>query len=226
MEIGFDEMGDSLFFFHGIGGSDTPSHHHIVVGRAVFPATSGVVENQLPTLGFKLVYFFHQGPEVAVAERGDTISFQAVPWFFLPDGNGNLTGAGNVSAQYNIMNQPTTIAHNAGRTRHFAYIYGGGKYKARLLINPDFEETRHYLGGLEFVDGEPESYNFGDGRIVWIPVMDSTTQDTVKVPQPQFRLTDHLGNTTPSSWQAVFIFTTKTTMAASPPKPIPMTRIP
>jgi hypothetical protein len=151
------KWGDYLFFFHGIGGSDTPSHHHIVVGRAVFPATSGVVENQLPTLGFKLVYFFHQGPEVAVAERGDTISFQAVPWLFLPDGNGNLTGAGDVSALYNIMNQPTTLTHAAGRTRHFAYIYGGGKYKVRLLINPDFEETRHYLGGLEFVDGEPEA---------------------------------------------------------------------
>jgi RHS repeat-associated protein len=55
-----------------------------------------------------------------------------------------------------------------------------------VVVLPDFEETRHYLGGLEFVDGEPESYNFGDGRIVY--------SDSVP-PRPQFRLHDHLGNT-------------------------------
>ncbi len=36
------------------------------------------------------------------------------------------------------------------------------------------------------MDGKPENYNFGDGRIVY--------SDSVP-PRPQFRLTDHLGNT-------------------------------
>lgn len=102
------------------------------------------------------------------------------------DGNGNLTIAGPVlQAQYNIMNLPTSIRTSAGK-RHFAYVYGGGKYEARIEADTALSETRHYLGGIEFVDGNPESYNFGDGRIVY--------SDTVP-PRPQFRLHDHLGNT-------------------------------
>ena len=102
------------------------------------------------------------------------------------DGNGNLTLAGPVlQAQYNIMNLPTSIRTEAGK-RHFAYVYGGGKYEARIEADTVLSETRHYFGGIEFVDGNPESYNFGDGRIVY--------SDSVP-PRPQFRLTDHLGNT-------------------------------
>ncbi len=101
------------------------------------------------------------------------------------DGNGNMTVGGPVSALYNIMNLPTSLATSAG-TRHFAYVYGAGKYSARIEADTALTETRHYLGGLEFKDGQPESYNFGDGRIVY--------SDTVP-PRPQFRLHDHLGNT-------------------------------
>ncbi len=102
------------------------------------------------------------------------------------DGNGNLTLAGPVlQAQYNIMNLPTSIRTSAGK-RHFAYVDGGGKYEARIEADTALSETRHYLGGIEFVDGNPESYNFGDGRIVY--------SDSVP-PRPQFRLHDHLGNT-------------------------------
>jgi RHS repeat-associated protein len=102
------------------------------------------------------------------------------------DGNGNLTLADPVlQAQYNIMNLPTSIRTSAGK-RHFAYVYGGGKYEARIEADTALSETRHYLGGIEFVDGKPENYNFGDGRIVY--------SDSVP-PRPQFRLHDHLGNT-------------------------------
>ena len=70
---------------------------------------------------------------------------------------------------------------------------------------------RHYLGGLEFKNGVLESFNFGDGRIVF--------HDTVPTLRFQYRLTDHpdlrygtgLGNTTPPSWQAVCSLKIKTT---------------
>ncbi|MFM9947470.1 MAG: hypothetical protein ACKV1O_05985 [Saprospiraceae bacterium] len=63
------------------------------------------------------------------------------------DGNGNMTLAGPVSAQYNIMNLPTKLTTDAG-TRYFGYVYGEGKYSARIEATPSdnpIEETRHYL---------------------------------------------------------------------------------
>jgi len=94
------------------------------------------------------------------------------------DGNGNMTIGGPVNALYNIMNLPTQLTTSAGE-RHFAYVYGGGKYSARIEADSTLSETRLYLGGMEFKDGELENYNFGDGRIVY--------SDTVP-PRPQFRL--------------------------------------
>jgi len=85
---------------------------------------------------------------------------------------------GPVNALYNIMNLPTQLITSAGE-RNFAYVYGGGKYSARIEADSALTETRLYLGGMEFKDGEPENYNFGDGRIVY--------SDTVP-PRPQFRL--------------------------------------
>ena len=37
-------------------------------------------------------------------------------------------------------------------------------------------ETRDYLGGLEFVNALPETYNFGDGRVVWLPEPDAVIE--------------------------------------------------
>lgn len=90
-------------------------------------------------------------------------------------------------AQYNLINLPTQLSTSAG-VRSFAYIYGQGKYSLGIATaspNP-IEETRHYLGGMEFKNGAPEAYNFSDGRIVY---------EQGQVPRPQFRLADHLGNT-------------------------------
>jgi len=102
------------------------------------------------------------------------------------DGNGNMIGAGSVSAEYNILNLPTVLATPGGE-RKFEYVFGGGKYSAQLITgNPAIDETRHYLGGMEFKDGVLEAYNFGDGRVVW----------ENGVPKFQYRLADHLGNTT------------------------------
>ncbi len=101
------------------------------------------------------------------------------------DGNGNMIGAGSVSAEYNILNLPTKLATPGGE-RKFEYVFGGGKYSAQLITgNPAIDETRHYLGGMEFKDGVLEAYNFGDGRVVW----------ENGVPKFQYRLADHLGNT-------------------------------
>ncbi len=72
------------------------------------------------------------------------------------DGNGNMTVGGPVNAQYNIMNLPTQLTTSAGE-RHFAYVYGGGKYSARMEADSALTETRLYLGGMEFKDGEPET---------------------------------------------------------------------
>jgi len=49
------------------------------------------------------------------------------------------------------------------------------------------DETRHYLGGMEFKDGVLEAYNFGDGRVVF--------HNSVPTLRFQYRLHDHLGNT-------------------------------
>jgi len=101
------------------------------------------------------------------------------------DGNGNMTGAGAVMADYNILNLPKRLRASEGE-RFFGYVYGGGKYSAQLITgNSDLDETRHYIGGMEFKDGVLEAYNFGDGRVVW----------KNSVPKFQYRLHDHLGNT-------------------------------
>ena len=129
-----------------------------------------------------------------------------------------MTVGGPVNAQYNIMNLPTKLTTDAG-TRYFGYVYGGGKYSARLEStppNPDLDEVRHYLGGIEFVDGKPESYNFGDGRIVY---------EEGLLPRPQFRLHSlsrpQPGITSATRWCSL---KTKTRMAASPPKQTPLPR--
>jgi len=101
------------------------------------------------------------------------------------DDNGNMISAGSVSAEYNILNLPTVLSTSSG-DRKFEYVYGAGKYSAQLITgNPAINETRHYLGGMEYKDGVLEAYNFGDGRIVW----------ENSVPKFQYRLHDHLGNT-------------------------------
>jgi len=63
---------------------------------------------------------------------------------------------GPVNALYNIMNLPTQLTTSAGE-RNFAYVYGGGKYSARIEADSALSETRLYLGGMEFKDGEPET---------------------------------------------------------------------
>jgi RHS repeat-associated protein len=103
------------------------------------------------------------------------------------DGNGNMIGAGSVTAEYNILNLPTKLSTSSG-TRKFEYVFGGGKYSAELITgNPAIDEMRHYIGGMEFKNGILEAYNFGDGRVVF--------HDSVPTLRFQYRLHDHLGNT-------------------------------
>jgi len=108
--------------------------------------------------------FCHHAALLRRARSSGYASFLRLAW---RQNSGNLTFsnlvfealAGPVSAQYNIMNLPTKLTTDAG-TRYFGYVYGAGKYSARIEATPSdnpIEETRHYLGGIEFVDGKPET---------------------------------------------------------------------
>lgn len=57
--------------------------------------------------------------------------------------------------------------------------------KEYIADNPEENETRIYLGGVEFIDGIAEAYNFGDGRVL--------LKDT-DIDYPQYYIKDHLGN--------------------------------
>mgnify|MGYP000852579553 CR=1 FL=1 len=74
------------------------------------------------------------------------------------DDNGNMISAGSVSAEYNILNLPTVLSTSNGE-RKFEYVYGGGKYSAEITNNPNINEMRHYVGGMEFKNGILEAYN-------------------------------------------------------------------
>jgi RHS repeat-associated protein len=76
-------------------------------------------------------------------------------------------------------------ANSPSATAEQEYVSSGTKYK-----RADDNETRLYLGGSEWVDDAPENFSFGDGRIVWEAQEDGTVDMW-----PQYRLTDHLGNT-------------------------------
>jgi RHS repeat-associated protein len=90
------------------------------------------------------------------------------------------------------MYKPTDIvtgnemspAESDGAIR-YAYTYGGHKFLKETELEGEDPETRLYLGGAEFVNGQPESYYHGEGRVAL----------TDSVPRFQYKLTDHLGNT-------------------------------
>jgi RHS repeat-associated protein len=90
------------------------------------------------------------------------------------------------------MHKPTDIAASntvppAGVpwSIRYAYTYGGHKFLKETELEEGDDETRLYLGGAEFVNGQPESYYHGEGRVAL----------TDSVPRFQYKLTDHLGNT-------------------------------
>jgi RHS repeat-associated protein len=67
----------------------------------------------------------------------------------------------------------------------YAYTFGGHKFLKETELEGETPEVRLYLGGAEFVNGQPESYYHGEGRVAL----------TDSVPRFQYKLTDHLGNT-------------------------------
>jgi RHS repeat-associated protein len=67
----------------------------------------------------------------------------------------------------------------------YAYTFGGHKFLKETELEGETPEVRLYLGGAEFVNGQPESYYHGEGRVALTGVK----------PQFQYKLTDHLGNT-------------------------------
>jgi RHS repeat-associated protein len=67
----------------------------------------------------------------------------------------------------------------------YAYTFGGHKFLKETELEGETPEVRLYLGGAEFVNGQPESYYHGEGRV-------ALTGDK---PAFQYKLTDHLGNT-------------------------------
>ena len=71
---------------------------------------------------------------------------------------------------------------------HQEYIATGEKYKKETQGSAN-DEIRYYLSGVEFVNGKPESYPFGDGRLMW-----EEDDNGVWKGGPQYRITDHLGN--------------------------------
>jgi RHS repeat-associated protein len=67
----------------------------------------------------------------------------------------------------------------------YGYTFGGHKFLKETELEGETPEVRLYLGGAEFVNGQPESYYHGEGRVAL----------TDSVPRFQYKLTDHLGNT-------------------------------
>lgn len=102
------------------------------------------------------------------------------------DGNGNMLGNGVID--YNLLNLPQEM-EAGGISVYQDYVSSGQKYKKRTLSEEP--ETRFYLGGVEWVEGLPQTYNFGDGRIYWEEEDQLTGEQEIHI---QYRLTDHLGN--------------------------------
>jgi RHS repeat-associated protein len=102
------------------------------------------------------------------------------------DAAGNLItdGGKDLTIDYNLLNLPGTITHSTDGAIRYAYTYGGHKFLKETELAGE-EEERLYLGGAEFVNGQPESYYHGEGRV-------ALTGDK---PAFQYKLTDHLGNT-------------------------------
>jgi RHS repeat-associated protein len=90
------------------------------------------------------------------------------------------------------MGKPTDIAASntlppvgAPWQVRYAYTFGGHKFLKETELEGETPEVRLYLGGAEFVNGQPESYYHSEGRV-------ALTGDK---PAFQYKLTDHLGNT-------------------------------
>jgi RHS repeat-associated protein len=147
------------------------------------PATS-------PFLIDDLDYMYPTG----LSRLDSVIDLTGQPQGFIPqssgygyDAAGNLTtdnGKG-LTIDYNLLNLPGTITHSTDGAIRYAYTFGGHKFLKETELEGETPETRLYLGGAEFVNGQPESYYHGEGRV-------ALTGDK---PQFQYKLTDHLGNT-------------------------------
>ncbi|MEZ4983520.1 MAG: RHS repeat-associated core domain-containing protein [Saprospiraceae bacterium] len=70
----------------------------------------------------------------------------------------------------------------------------GEKYKKEYPTAEGIK-IRYYLGGVEWEDGLPVQYHFGDGRVMWeLPLGEAPAMENLKA-HLQYRITDHLGNT-------------------------------
>ncbi len=95
------------------------------------------------------------------------------------DDNGNVLSDTRKTIDYNFLNLPKEITLNGG-TIAVNYDAAGSKHSK---VSP--EETREYLMGAVFVDGEIEAIHHPEGRVVF---MDG-------VVEYEYSIRDHLGNT-------------------------------
>jgi RHS repeat-associated protein len=94
------------------------------------------------------------------------------------DGTGNLIDDVQRSYSYNALNLASTITKEDA-SHEMTYLNG-------QVYRREGEKDRYFLGGIEIRDNEFFALSFGDGRIA----------ATESGPKFQYKLTDHLGNTT------------------------------
>ncbi len=63
----------------------------------------------------------------------------------------------------------------------FDYTFSGEKIKKLVTGTPEDDETRLYLGGVEYKDGQAETYYHGEGRVL---LTDGTPRFQYKISDP------------------------------------------
>ena len=105
------------------------------------------------------------------------------------DQNGNLVhdSGKKLDIFYNVLNLPRRInTDDQNVYMLFDYTFSGEKIRQRV-VDPSGQqsEVRTYLGGMEYVDGQPEAYYHSEGRVLF---------SLEGPPHLQYQITGHLGN--------------------------------